>query len=306
MIDASRLLDGKKMASDIRAELRWKVEALVKSGQRPPHLAAILVGNHGPSEVYVGHKIRACEEVGITSSKLYYPETISEEQLLEEIDKVNEDDSIDGLIVQLPLPDHMKADTLINRILPEKDVDGFHPVNFGRMVQSLPTHVPATPLGIMEMIKRANIEVVGKHCVVVGRSRIVGSPISILMSRRRFGYPGGATTTLTHRFTSNLADYTRQADILITAVGKPSLITGDMVKEGVICIDVGIERVPDASKKSGFALKGDIEFETVAPKAQLITPVPGGVGPMTIAGLLMNTLHAALGEVYTREYSYDD
>ena len=294
------------MSAQIRAELREKVDAMVLAGKRPPHLAAILVGSHGPSEVYVGHKIKACEEVGFVSSKLAYPIDITEEELLLEIDKVNVNPEIDGLIVQLPLPDHIKADNLINRITPTKDVDGFHPTNFGRMVQSLPTHVPATPLGIMEMIKRSGVEVVGKHCVVVGRSRIVGSPISILMSRRRFGYPGGATTTLTHRFTPNLAEFTKQADILITAVGKPGLITGDMVKDGVVVIDVGIERVKDDSKKSGFALKGDVEFETVAPKASLITPVPGGVGPMTIAGLLKNTYHAALGDIYTREYHYHD
>lgn len=295
------------MAQDIRDGLRKKVEALKEQGKRAPHLAAILVGDHASSQVYVSHKIKACEEVGFTSTLLQYDDSISEEDLLKEIDKVNENPDIDGLIVQLPLPEHVVADRLINRITPQKDVDGFHPLNFGRMVQSLPTHVPATPLGIMEMIKRADISVVGKHCVVVGRSRIVGSPISILMSRRRFGYPGGATTTLTHRFTPNLAEYTKQADILITAVGKPGLITGDMVKEGVVVIDVGIERVKDPSKKSGFALKGDVDFETVAPKASLITPVPGGVGPMTIAGLLMNTYNAALGDVYTlRDYGYDD
>ncbi|MEL6534952.1 MAG: tetrahydrofolate dehydrogenase/cyclohydrolase catalytic domain-containing protein [Bacteroidota bacterium] len=305
MTETAHILDGKQMAADIRAELRKKVEAMKAAGKRAPHLAAIQVGSHGPSEVYVGHKIKACEEVGFTSSKLSYNLTISEAELLQEIDKVNDNPEIDGLIVQLPLPEHIKADNLINRIQPEKDVDGFHPLNFGRMVQSLPTHVPATPLGIMEMIKRAGISVVGKHCVVVGRSRIVGSPISILMSRRRFGYPGGATTTLTHRFTPDLEHHTRQADILITAVGKPGLITGDMVKEGVVVIDVGIERVKDPSKKSGFALKGDVDFETVAPKASMITPVPGGVGPMTIAGLLKNTYHAALGDIYTREYYYD-
>lgn len=306
MVDPSQILDGKAMAADIRAELRVKVNQMAQNGKRPPHLAAILVGNDGPSQVYVGHKIKACEEVGFRSSKLTYDPSISESELLDEIDKVNNDPEIDGLIVQLPLPDHVRPENLINRITPQKDVDGFHPLNFGRMAQGLPTHVPATPLGIMEMVKRSGMEVVGKHCVVVGRSRIVGSPISILMSRRRFGYPGGATTTITHRFTSDLAEYTRSADILITAVGKPGLITADMVKDGVVIIDVGITRVEDASKKSGFALKGDVDFDTVAPKTRLITPVPGGVGPMTIAGLLMNTYKAAQGDVYTPRVFYDE
>ncbi|WKK82196.1 bifunctional 5,10-methylenetetrahydrofolate dehydrogenase/5,10-methenyltetrahydrofolate cyclohydrolase [Marivirga arenosa] len=293
------ILDGKKISSQIKEELKEKVELLKKEGGKVPHLSAILVGNDGASQTYVEAKVRDCQEIGFESSKLVFDDSISEEELLAEVEKLNNDERVDGFIVQLPLPKHINVDKVLNAINPEKDVDGFHPVNYGRMASNLPAYIPATPFGVMEFLKRYEIPTRGKHCVVVGRSHIVGSPVSILMGSAN--YPGDATVTLTHRYTENLAQYTKQADILIVAVGKPGLITGDMVKDGVIVIDVGTTRVPDTTKKSGFALKGDVIFEEVSKKASHISPVPGGVGPMTRAGLLMNTWLAAQKEVYGKE-----
>jgi len=290
------LLDGKRISAEIKQELQVKTRALKESGGKVPHLSAILVGNDGASETYVNAKVKDCEEIGFESSKLIFDEKITEKELLAEVEKLNNDDRVDGFIVQLPLPKHINVDKVLSAIKPEKDVDGFHPTNFGRMSTGLSAYLPATPYGVMELIKRYDIPTRGKHCVVVGRSRIVGLPVSILMGNN--GYPGDATVTLTHRFTENLEQYTKQADILIVAVGKPGLITADMIKEGVVVIDVGTTRVPDASKKSGFALKGDVLFEEVSEKASYITPVPGGVGPMTRAGLLMNTWLAAQKEIY--------
>ncbi|GAB3342355.1 bifunctional methylenetetrahydrofolate dehydrogenase/methenyltetrahydrofolate cyclohydrolase FolD [Marivirga atlantica] len=290
------LLDGKRISAEIKQELKVKTRALKESGGKAPHLSAILVGNDGASETYVNAKVKDCEEIGFESSKLIFDETITEKELLAEVEKLNNDDRVDGFIVQLPLPKHINVDKVLSAIKPEKDVDGFHPTNFGRMSTGLSAYLPATPYGVMELIKRYDIPTRGKHCVVVGRSRIVGLPVSILMGNN--GYPGDATVTLTHRFTENLEQYTKQADILIVAVGKPGLITADMVKEGVVVIDVGTTRVPDSNKKSGFALKGDVLFEEVSEKASYITPVPGGVGPMTRAGLLMNTWLAAQKEIY--------
>ncbi len=290
------ILDGKKISAEIKNELRIKTEALIKRGGKAPHLSAILVGTDGASETYVNAKVKDCEDIGFESSKFVFDATITEAALLSEVEKLNNDTNVDGFIVQLPLPKHINVDKVLNAIKPEKDVDGFHPTNFGRMASGLPAYLPATPFGVMELLKRYEIQTRGKHCVVVGRSHIVGTPISILMGSSK--YPGDATVTLTHRFTENLAQHTKQADILIVAVGKPGLITADMVKEGVVIIDVGTTRVPDASKKSGFALKGDVLFDEVSEKASYITPVPGGVGPMTRAGLLMNTWLAAQNEIY--------
>jgi methylenetetrahydrofolate dehydrogenase (NADP+)/methenyltetrahydrofolate cyclohydrolase len=290
------ILDGKAISFQIKEELRVKVEALKKEGKKVPHLAAILVGSDGASHTYVNAKVKDCEEVGFESSMRHYDDSISEEDLLKEVDRLNEDDRVDGFIVQLPLPKHIDVNKVLQAVKPEKDVDGFHPINFGRMASNMPAYVPATPFGVLELLKRYEIPTKGKHCVVVGRSHIVGSPVSILMGGP--GYPGDATVTLTHRYTENLENYTKQADILIVAVGKPGLISKDMVKDDVVIIDVGTTRVPDASKKSGFALKGDVSFEEVKEKASFITPVPGGVGPMTRAGLLMNTWLASQKEVY--------
>ncbi|MFQ3214366.1 MAG: methylenetetrahydrofolate dehydrogenase (NADP+)/methenyltetrahydrofolate cyclohydrolase [Marivirga sp.] len=290
------ILDGKKIAEEIKNELRIKTDALKQSGGKVPHLSAILVGSDGASQTYVNAKVKDCEEIGFESSKFLFDESITEETLLKEVQKLNDDERVDGFIVQLPLPKHINVDKILNAIKPEKDVDGFHPMNFGRMASGLPAYLPATPYGVMELLKRYDIPTRGKHCVVVGRSHIVGSPVSILMGSPK--YPGDATVTLTHRHTENLAQHTKQADILIVAVGKPGLITADMVKEGVVVIDVGTTRVPDTTKKSGFALKGDVMFDEVSEKASHITPVPGGVGPMTRAGLLMNTWLAATKEIY--------
>ena len=290
------ILDGKKISEEIKHELRIKTDALKQSGGKVPHLSAILVGSDGASQTYVNAKVKDCEEIGFESSKFVFDDTITEEELLNEVYKLNEDERVDGFIVQLPLPKHIDVDKILNAIKPEKDVDGFHPTNFGRMASGLSAYLPATPYGVMELLKRYDIPTKGKHCVVVGRSHIVGSPVSILMGSAR--YPGDATVTLTHRYTENLGHHTKQADILIVAVGKPGLITADMVKEGAVIIDVGTTRVPDASKKSGFALKGDVLFDEVSEKVSHITPVPGGVGPMTRAGLLMNTWLAARKEIY--------
>jgi len=291
------LLDGKKLADEIKQEIAKEVAALVSEGKKKPHLAAILVGNDGGSLSYVGHKVKACEQVGFNSTLLHFEDTsITEEFLLNEVKKLNDNADIDGFIVQLPLPKHINADKILLTINPEKDVDGFHPVNVGKLTLGLPTYVSATPLGITKILERYNIETLGKHCVVIGRSNIVGRPMSILMSGQ--SKTGNATVTICHSKTANLKDICLQADIIIAALGKPEFLTGDMVKQGAVVIDVGTTRVADASKKSGFVLKGDVKFDEVAPKCSAITPVPGGVGPMTVVSLILNTLKAAKKEVY--------
>ncbi len=290
------LLDGKKTSSDIRIEIAEKVEAIKIKGGKIPHLAAILVGNDGASEAYVSNKVKDCAQVGYKSTLKRFDNSVTEEELLEEVERINDDPDIDGLIVQLPIPDHISVQKVTDRIKPEKDVDGFHPVNVGRMAKSLPAYISATPYGILQLLERYEIETSGKHCVVIGRSDIVGSPMSILLSRK--GYPGNCTVTLCHSRTKDIKEMTLQADIVVAALGIPGFLTGDMIKEDTVVIDVGISRVEDASKKSGFALKGDVDFDSVAPKCSFITPVPGGVGPMTRASLLMNTLLAAEKKIY--------
>lgn len=284
------ILDGKKTSNDIKDEIAIEVADIKSKGGRAPHLAAILVGEDGASLTYVNSKVKSCEKIGFESTLIRLPEDTSEETLVEEIYKLNNDDGIDGFIVQLPLPKHIDENKIIDAIDPEKDVDGFSPTNIGKMVLDQPTYLPATPMGIMELLKRYNVETSGMHCVVIGRSHIVGSPISILMARNTT--PGNATVTLTHSRTRNLKELTLQADIIVVALGKAEFLTADMVKDGVVVIDVGITRLPDATKKSGFKLYGDVKFDEVAEKASFITPVPGGVGPMTIASLLLNTLQA--------------
>lgn len=284
------ILDGKKTSNDIKDEIAIEVAQIRSNGGRAPHLAAILVGEDGASMTYVNSKVKACEKIGFDSTLVKLPGDISEEELLAEIEVLNNNEGLDGFIVQLPLPDHIDENKVIDAVHPDKDVDGFHPENVGKMVLNMPTYLPATPMGIMELLKRYNIETSGKHCVVIGRSHIVGSPISILMARKT--NPGNATVTLTHSRTKNLKEITLQADIIVIALGKPEYLTADMVKEGVVVIDVGITRVVDDTKKSGFKLYGDVKYDEVAEKSSFITPVPGGVGPMTIASLLMNTLDA--------------
>ena len=285
------VLDGKKTSETIKDEISVEVKNLINAGGKQPHLAAILVGNNGASETYVGAKVKACEKVGFSSTLIRLEANVTQEVLLTEVEKVNNNKDIDGLIVQLPLPDHMDDKLIIESILPEKDVDGFHPQSVGNMVLNLPTYLPATPAGIVEMLDRYNVTTEGKHCVVVGRSNIVGSPMSILMARN--SKPGNCTVTLTHSRTTNLKEVCQTADILIVALGKAEFVTADMVKDGACVIDVGITRVKSDKTKSGWKLKGDVHFESVAPKCSYITPVPGGVGPMTIAMLLKNTLQAA-------------
>jgi methylenetetrahydrofolate dehydrogenase (NADP+)/methenyltetrahydrofolate cyclohydrolase len=284
------LLDGKKLADELKQEIAAEVAIYVAKGQRAPHLAAILVGNDGGSETYVGHKVKACEQVGFQSTMLRFPDTITEAELMAEITKLNNDDSIDGFIVQLPLPKSISADNVILHIDPKKDVDGFHPINVGRVALGIDAYVSATPLGITKILERYNIATEGKNCVVIGRSNIVGRPMSILMSGS--GKTGNATVTVCHSKTKNLKEICLQADIIIAALGKPDFLTGDMVKEGAVIIDVGTTRVTDATAKAGWRLKGDVKFAEVAPKASAITPVPGGVGPMTVVSLLLNTLKA--------------
>lgn len=289
----AKLLDGKALSQTIKQEIRDEVERLTHAGNRPPHLVAILVGNDPASRTYVRHKMRACEFVGFSSTFKRLPSNVSEEVLLQKIRDFNQDPDVDGIIVQMPLPEHITSpENVTQTIDPKKDVDGFHPVNVGLMTLNFPCLMPATPSGILEMLDRYNIPTKGKHCVMVGRSRIVGRPTSIMMSRG--GKPGEATVTLCHKYTpeEELKRLAPQADILIVAVGKPGLITADMVKEGAVVIDVGITRVPSTETKSGYRLKGDVDFEPVAEKASYITPVPGGVGPMTVAMLLQNTVLA--------------
>lgn len=284
------LLDGKKIADEVKAELAQEVKAMLAKGLRAPHLAAILVGSDGASETYVASKVRSCAEIGFGSTLIRLPADVREEKLLEEVERINGDDQIDGLIVQLPLPGHIDEHRVTQAVHPSKDVDGFHPENLGRLVLGLPTFVSATPDGIMEMLKRYGIATAGKHCVVVGRSNIVGTPMSILLSRN--SDPGNCTVTLCHSRTKDLASFTRNADILVVALGRPEFIKADMVKEGAVVIDVGITRIDDAQTKKGYRIVGDVAFDEVAAKAGHITPVPGGVGRMTIASLLKNTLLA--------------
>lgn len=291
-----QIIDGKATATTIRSEIAQEVAALLLRGQRRPHLAAVLVGNDGGSETYVANKIKACEDAGFTSTLLRFDATISEDALLAEVHALNANQEIDGFIVQLPLPAHINAAKINEAIDPKKDVDGFHAVNIGRMVLNLPCYLPATPHGIIELLDRYQIDTVGKHCVVLGRSHIVGSPVSILLARPT--RPGNCTVTLCHSRTKDLTAHLLQADIIIAALGKPGFVTAEMVKEGAVVIDVGTTRVEDTSRKSGFRLSGDVDFDSVAPKCSYITPVPGGVGPMTIAMLLKNTLHAAKQDVY--------
>ena len=290
------LLDGKLLSETIKTELAAEVARLRAQGGKIPHLVAVLVGENPASQVYVHSKIRSCEQVGFKSSLVQRDDDTTETELLDIVHQLNADPDVDGFIVQLPLPKHISEERVTLAIDHRKDVDGFHPVNIGRMVQGLPAFLPATPFGILEMLRRYNIETAGKHCVVVGRSNIVGTPISILLSRK--GYPGDCTVTLTHSRTQDLAGEVRRADIVVAAIGIPDFIQGDWVKEGAVVIDVGINRIVDESKKSGFRLVGDVDFEAVAPKSSYITPVPGGVGLMTVAALMINTLKACKREIY--------
>ncbi len=285
-----KLIDGKKISEDIKREIAKEVVKLVDANQRTPHLAAVIVGNDPASLTYVTSKEKACHSVGMTSSVYNLPETTKEKDLLEMVNFINNDPDVDGFIVQLPLPPHIDEQRIIEAIKPEKDVDGFHPVNVGKMVLGLDCLLSATPNGIMQLLQRYNIPTEGKHCVVLGRSNIVGTPMSILMGRKT--NPGNSTVTLCHSRTENLEQICQQADILIVAIGKPNFVTENMVKKDAVVIDVGIHRIEDSTKISGFRLIGDVDFERVSPKASYITPVPGGVGPMTIAALLMNTLKA--------------
>lgn len=289
------ILDGKQLSTDIKAEIAQEVETFVKSGGKQPHLVAILIGHDGASETYVGHKVKACGQTGIKSTLLRYDD-ISEADLLKKIAEINADDDIDGLIVQLPVPEHISEHKIIEAIDPKKDVDGFHPINVGRMTIGLPAYISATPYGILEILKRYNIETSGKHCVVLGRSNIVGKPIASLMVQK--AYPGNATVTVCHSRTKNIAEISRSADILVVALGQAEFVTADMVKEGAVVIDVGITRVKSDKTKSGWKLKGDVKFDEVARICSHITPVPGGVGPMTIVALLGNTLKAAKKDIY--------
>ena len=285
------LLDGKKTSNDIKDEIAQEVLDIIRKGGKKPHLAAILVGNNGASETYVNAKVKACEKVGFDSTLVRLPDDVSEEELITNIHQINENKFIDGLIVQLPLPGHIDEKKIINAISLEKDVDGFHPTNIGNMTLNLPAFIPATPAGIIELLKRYNIETVGKNCVVIGRSHIVGLPVSILMARNTS--PGNSTVTILHSRSKNIDEICKKADILIVALGKANFVTSDMVKEGACIVDVGITRVPSDKTKSGWKLLGDVDFNGVSTKADYITPVPGGVGPMTIAMLLKNTLIAS-------------
>jgi len=290
------LLDGKKLSTEIKEELALEVKQIASAGRKVPHLAVIIVGEDGASQTYVNSKVKSCHTIGFESTKVQLPVTVSEADLLKEIHKLNNDASIDGFIVQVPLPEHIDEMKVTEAIDYKKDVDGFHPMNFGRMALNLPSFLPATPAGIVEILDRYNIETSGKSCVVMGRSSIVGSPMSILMTRNTKA--GNCTVTVVHSRTKNLEEITRNADILIVAIGKPHFVKKDMVKEGAVVIDVGIHRVPSDKTKSGFRLVGDVDFDEVSPKCHAISPVPGGVGPMTIAALLLNTMKAVKGEVY--------
>ena len=289
------IIDGKKIADKIKSEIAKEVNDMLNNNIKVPHLAAIIVGEDPASQTYVANKEKACREVGFISSVYKYPASISEKELLAAIEFINNDDDIDGLIVQQPLPKHISVDKVIEKINYTKDVDGFHPINFGRMASNLPAYIAATPLGILELLKRSGVETEGKHCVILGRSHIVGSPMSILLARNT--NPGNCTVTICHSKTKNIKDITKQADILIVAIGKFEFVTADMVKEGAVVIDVGMHRIPSTETKSGFRLKGDVKYDEVSKKCSAITPVPGGVGPMTITALLMNTLRAIKKEI---------
>lgn len=290
------IIDGKKTAAEIKAEIKAEVDAMVERGERRPHLAAILVGHDGGSETYVANKVKACEECGFKSTLLRFEDDVTEKTLLDTIDKLNNDEDVDGFIVQLPLPRHISEQKMIEAIDYRKDVDGFHPVNAGRMAIGLPCFVSATPAGILDLLARYNIETSGKRCVVLGRSNIVGRPMAELMMQKR--YPGNTTVTVCHSATPDIPSITREADIIIAALGQPGFVTADMVKDGAVIVDVGTTRVPDATRKSGFRLRGDVDFDNVAEKCSFITPVPGGVGPMTIVSLMKNTLAAAQHKYY--------
>lgn len=286
-----KLLDGKKVSGEMKQEIAAEVKAITDAGHKPPHLAAILVGHDGGSETYVKNKMKTCEELGFKSSLIRFEDSITEEELLKKVEEMNHDEDLDGFIVQLPLPKHIDEQKVIEAVDPSKDVDGFHPVNVGKMSIGLPGFVSATPAGIMELLKRYNIETSGKHCVVLGRSNIVGKPVAMLMLHK--ATPGDATVTVCHSRTKNIEEICRTADILIAALGSPHFVKENMVKEGAVVIDVGTTRVPDSSRKSGFKLTGDVDFDNVAPHCSYITPVPGGVGPMTIISLMKNTLISA-------------
>ena len=290
-----QLIDGKATAAAIKAEIAEEVKKIVEAGGKRPHLAAILVGHDGGSETYVKNKVLACEACGFTSTLLRFEDDITEEFLLKQVEKLNNDADVDGFIVQLPLPKHISEQKIIEAIDYRKDVDGFHPINVGRMAIGLPCYVSATPLGIITLLKRYHIETSGKKCVILGRSNIVGKPMAQLMMQKQYG---DATVTVCHSRSKNLKEECQQADIIIAAIGKPNFVTADMVKEGAVIIDVGTTRVPDATRKSGFRLNGDVDFEHVSPKCSFITPVPGGVGPMTICSLMKNTLSAGRKEFY--------
>ena len=290
------LIDGKKIADDIKREIAAEVEEMVAQGKRRPHLAAILVGHDGGSETYVANKVKACEMCGFRSTLIRYEEEVTEEELLQAIEGLNNDDEVDGFIVQLPLPKHISEQKIIEAIDYRKDVDGFHPINVGRMSLGLPCFLSATPSGIIELLRRYDIPTRGANCVVLGRSNIVGKPVATLMMQK--ANPGNATVTVLHSASKNIAEKCAEADIIIAALGNPGFVTADMVKPGAVIIDVGTTRVPDATRKSGFRLRGDVDFENVAEKCSFITPVPGGVGPMTICSLMRNTLLAAKKEIY--------
>lgn len=284
------LLDGKIVSQAVKDRLKAQTEERMLNGKKVPHLAAILIGNNGASETYVASKVKSCAEVGFKSTLIRFDEDVTEQSLIFKLTELNEDFDIDGILVQLPLPKHISEQKVIETIFPEKDVDGFHPESVGRMVQGLPAYYPATPYGILLMLAHYKIETKGKHAVVIGRSNIVGRPISIMLSKNE--YPGNCTVTVCHSHTHNLKEICLQADIIVAALGIPEFLKADMVKEGVVIVDVGITRVIDETKKSGFSIKGDVDFKEVAPKSSFITPVPGGVGPMTIAALMMNTFKA--------------
>lgn len=295
-IEIMKIIDGRSLSKEIKSEIKLDVDKFVQSGGKVPHLAAVLIGDDPASQAYVRNKIRSCEEAGFESTLIRKNSSISEEELLDIVDQLNENEDIDGFIVQLPLPDHIDETKVILAIEPRKDVDGFHPVNIGRMAVGLPSYIPATPMGILTMLERYDIETEGKNVVVIGRSNIVGTPMSILLSRKAPW--GNATVTLAHSRTKNLAEVVQEADIIIAAIGIAHFITADMVREGAVVIDVGMNRVDDESTKRGYRLVGDVDYDEVAGKAAYITPVPGGVGPMTVTSLLMNTLKAARKEIY--------
>jgi methylenetetrahydrofolate dehydrogenase (NADP+) / methenyltetrahydrofolate cyclohydrolase len=293
-----QIIDGNALAQKIKAELKEKVDKVVATGRRPPHLAAVLIGDHPASKSYVTNKVKSCTEAGFQSTLIHRPSELSQQAVLDIVQQLNENPEIDGFIVQLPLPEHIHETAITMAIKPEKDVDGFHPMNLGLMTLGLPAYLPATPMGIMQMLERYHIDISGKTCCVIGRSNIVGTPISILLSRKAI--PGDATVILCHSRTPNIKEVTLQADVLVVALGRPHFLTADMVKEGAVVIDVGINRIEDAGKKSGFRLVGDVDFDNVAPKCSFITPVPGGVGPMTVTSLLLNTWKAYTGEIYPK------